>query len=246
MLCLEHVDYRYARDSPVVLHDTSLVFRHGITALLGRNGAGKSTVLSLLATSLMADGGCVSVDGLRATRRTLTEYRKRVAWMPQRIVPMRGFTVLESVVYAGWLGGLSTHEAEERTGSALSRVSLSDRSGDKASTLSGGQLRRLGIAQCLVRDVPWLLLDEPFAGLDPIERLSLERVLKSLSGTVDMVVSTHQTHDVVDVFDYVTVIDHGDSIWQGAPQEFFELGRSVQGMGNDPGAAAFASLVSRS
>ena len=100
----------------------------------------------------------------------LVSHRRKVAWLPQHISPIPGFTVRESVVYAGWLGAMSFRQADAKADAVLAAVSLTEKSHEAAKSLSGGQLRRLGIAQALVRDATWLLLDEPFAGLDPIER----------------------------------------------------------------------------
>lgn len=129
----------------------------------------------------------------------------------------------ERVVYAGWLGCLPWKQTDDNADAALPRVSLSRQANDPAKSLSGGQLRRLGIAQSLARNGTWLLLDEPFAGLDPTERIHLQHVLKGISRTVHMVISTHQTADIITLFDTIVVIDAGRMLWRGGPAQFFAM-----------------------
>lgn len=241
------VGFRYSHHGPMILKGLSLEFTAPATALLGRNGAGKSTILSLLSTAQHPNSGSIRLDGTPVDHASIRDYRKKVAWLPQNIQAIPGFTTRESVIYAGWLGGLSTARANSGVDSVLEEVGLAQQSAERATGLSGGQLRRLGIAQALIRDVQWLLLDEPFAGLDPVERLSLQQLLQRLAQHVHMIVSTHQTGDLMDLFDTIVVIDHGDAIWRGTPKEFFSLvpQGQAQAQGTDIGTAAFASLVDR-
>jgi len=148
----------------------------GVTALLGINGAGKSTLLSIGATALMPKGGKVSLNELDSHAQQ-TQFRTRVAWMPQQYRAAPGLTVREQVAYSGWLKGMSRDDSWRGATEALARVSLQDLADRPASELSGGQQRRVGLASALVHDAEVLLLDEPTSGLDPEQRAMFRELL---------------------------------------------------------------------
>ncbi|MEW1718616.1 ATP-binding cassette domain-containing protein [Streptomyces sp. NPDC093109] len=199
-------------------------FPAGCTVLLGPNGAGKSTLLSLGASILQPAAGRVTFgrfdSSLRADRKC---YRRSIGWLPQNIQPVPGLTVREQAAYAGWLKGLSKREAWDRSSLALDRVRLADLAERRSHELSGGQLRRLGIAQTLVHEAEVVLLDEPTAGLDPVQRGVFRELVGGLSEMVHFVVSTHQTEDLADIYGTVVVFDRGSPVFQGTTQEFFSL-----------------------
>src|SRR5579884_2130928 len=198
-------DCRFSYRSGVpVLDNFSLSLGKGATVLLGPNGAGKSTLLGLSASALRPGSGDVRLGDLSTgTRRSLRSYRRKVAWLPQQVKPLAGLRVREQVSFSGWLKGMSRTAAWEASALALHKVQLEKMADRRASELSGGQLRRLGIAQALVHDAEVVLLDEPTAGLDPSQRAVFRRLLADLRGTADFVVSTHQTEDLGDIYDTV-------------------------------------------
>ncbi|MFE4057826.1 ATP-binding cassette domain-containing protein, partial [Streptomyces sp. NPDC059096] len=159
--------YQYRR-GPVVLDRLSFAFPSGRTVLLGPNGAGKTTLLALAASALKPRSGTVSFDGLNpAVRSQLRPYRRQVGWMPQHITPVPGTTCREQVAYAGWLKGMSRRDAWDGALEALERVGLAKKADQQASSLSGGQLRRVGVAQTLVHSSRRGRQAEPPAGGDP-------------------------------------------------------------------------------
>ncbi|MDJ1136933.1 ATP-binding cassette domain-containing protein [Streptomyces iconiensis] len=217
--------FAYRRREPV-LREFDLRLPPGCTVLLGPNGAGKSTVLSLGASARTPDAGRVSLGGLDSARRAdRRSYRQRVGWLPQHIAPVPGLTVREQAAYAGWTKGLNKREAWDRSATALDRVRLSDLATRRSHHLSGGQLRRLGIAQCLVHEAEILLLDEPTAGLDPVQRGIFRDLIGELTAgtSTDVVVSTHQTEDLADIYRTVLVIDRGQVVFQGGTDDFLAL-----------------------
>ncbi|GAA2948498.1 ABC transporter ATP-binding protein [Streptomyces flavovirens] len=192
--------------------------------LLGPNGAGKSTLMLLGASVLAPNVGRVTWGGLDGcSRRERKSYRRRVGWLPQHVSPVPGLTVREQAAYAGWLKGLSKREAWDRSAAALERVRLTELAERRGHELSGGQLRRLGIAQTIVHQAELVLLDEPTAGLDPVQRGVFRDLVADLSDTVQFIVSTHQTEDLADIYDTVMVFDHGTPVFQGTTREFFAL-----------------------
>jgi ABC-type multidrug transport system ATPase subunit len=161
-----------------------------------------------------------------------------VALMSQDILALRGVRALDQVAYAGWLAGLGQRTAREQARQCLASVGLSQMRDLPSRHLSGGQLRRLGLAETLIRDSPVLLLDEPTAGLDPAQRQVFREILTgpTLNGRT-VVVSTHQIDDLDQTFDKVAVLHKGELVYGGTVAEFLSLdaGRSAE--------RAFAHLV---
>ncbi|MGW2698807.1 ABC transporter ATP-binding protein [Streptomyces sp. NPDC001340] len=214
---VDNVTYAYRRWSRPVLVDFAYALPRGLTVLLGPNGAGKSTLLKLAAGTAHPARGTVTLDGTPSTSRS---YRSTVGWLPQHVQPMPQLTAREYVAYAGWLKGMATGVAHERAATALGRVNLTEQADVKTHRLSGGQLRRLGVAATLVHDARILLLDEPTAGLDPQQRRAFRDVLVSLTGEVNILMSTHDIQDLAEEADHVTVLHGGRILQTGTAKEF--------------------------
>jgi ABC-2 type transport system ATP-binding protein len=222
-LAFNHVFFGYGRRRSV-LEDLSFEFRDGSTLLLGPNGAGKSTMLGLAASALKPDAGEVLMDGISASGGSLREYRRRLSWMPQHIRPMPGLSVREQVAYAGWLKGMSKAAAWDRSRHSLEQVGLAQNADRRPRDLSGGELRRLGVAQTLVHDARWLLMDEPTAGLDPAQRMDFQNLVSELRESVQLVISTHQTEDIDSNYDWVVVLNEGRVRFSQSTGNFLRLG----------------------
>ncbi|MFE9687712.1 ATP-binding cassette domain-containing protein [Streptomyces sp. NPDC006285] len=216
-ICLDNVTYAYRRWSSPVLTDFTYTLPDGLTVLLGPNGAGKSTLLRLAAGTAHPACGTVTLDETPSSTRS---YRRAVGWLPQHVQPMPQLTAHEYVAYAGWLKGMTTAVAHEKALLALGRVNLTERAGVKTHRLSGGQLRRLGVAATLVHDAQVLLLDEPTAGLDPQQRRAFRNVLASLAGEVRILMSTHDIQDLAEEADHVTVLYRGEILQSGTTKDF--------------------------
>jgi len=233
-LSVQNCTFEYPRRGPLFT-DLSIDFLPGRTVLLGPNGAGKSTLLSLCAGSLRAKVGGPSLNG--ASPRA-SAYRRRVAWLPQHVSPFPGLSVHDQVVYYGWLKGMSARDARANAEWALDQVRLASLSRKKARELSGGQLRRLGIAGALIHNADVILLDEPFAGLDPSQRETLSSVIAGISPEKVLVVSTHQTEDFTSLYDHAVVLAAGTVLFDGPATEFLN-----KAGGDDPARAAYLSYV---
>ena len=218
-MIIENVAYPYRRHHEV-LHGVSIEFALGKTALLGPNGAGKSTLFSLCSGASAPRSGRIILGTAEASPRTL---RRRVGLMAQTVRAMAGLTVREQVAYCGWLMGLSTREAVARADKMIADVDLADKADDRASRISGGQLRRVGLAQVLIGQPEVLLLDEPTAGLDPAQRMRFREVLERIPDNRVTVVSTHQVDDLTDGYDRVIVLSAGRIVFDGSPEEFLDL-----------------------
>ncbi|MET9256643.1 ATP-binding cassette domain-containing protein [Streptomyces sp. NPDC003717] len=238
-LVLDRCTYRYRRGRTPVLRDFHYALPDGLTVLLGPNGAGKSTLLRLAASVTRPQRGSVHLDGVPAGSRT---YRQDVAWMPQDITPMPGLTAREYVAYIGWLKGMTRPDAWKRARQALAKVDLADRMNERSDRLSGGQLRRVGVAGALVHGARVLLLDEPTAGLDPYQRRVFRDLLAGLTGDIRVLLSTHDVADLAEEADHVSVLYDGRILHHGDTRSFlsFTPPGTVEGRAAE---AAYTSLL---
>jgi ABC-2 type transport system ATP-binding protein len=211
---LENVSKSFGRT--MALRPTSLGLEPGVVGLLGPNGAGKTTMLRLLATAMPPTSGRIVVTGHEVTgsHAERIEARRRIGYLPQEVVFPRGMTAFGFLDYVAVLKEWRDTEARHReVRRVLGLVQLADRGAKKVAALSGGQRRRLAIAQAMLGAPDLLLLDEPTTGLDPEQRASLRGLLSGLGSTV--LISTHQTEDVSALCDRVLVIEDGTIRFDG-------------------------------
>jgi ABC-2 type transport system ATP-binding protein len=212
---LSGVGKTYGRTNALI--DVTLDLGPGITGLLGPNGAGKTTILRILATALAPDRGTVRVLG--EDPRSLsgrTTVRRSLGYVPQETGFPRGFTAFSFVDYMAILKEWSDAEARhEEVRRVLGLVALADVAPKRVAALSGGQRRRLVLAQALLGRPRLLVLDEPTAGLDPAQRGRLRDVLGRAGESATVVISTHQTEDVAALCERVIVLDGGQVHFDG-------------------------------
>lgn len=244
-LSIKNLSFSYPKSSPQ-LDRIDLSYSSGKTAILGPNGAGKTTLISLLATALTPRQGTIQLttDVLKYSSKELRAFRQQVAWLPQDFSPVAGLSVLEHVTYSAWLKGASRKAAKAAAPIALERVGLSEMSKHKATALSGGQQRRLGIAGALAHDAAVILLDEPTAGLDPNQRDKFQKILNDIDPQKIVLVSTHQTEDIDGTFDSVFVLDQGRQKFHGSTADYMELGGFTEDDPRDRIRTAYGQLVS--
>ncbi|GGT27439.1 ABC transporter ATP-binding protein [Streptomyces chromofuscus] len=211
--------YRYKRRNRPVLDHFTYQIPEGVTILLGPNGAGKSTTLKLATSVLTPQSGRVTYEGVGSGERA---YRRHVSWMPQHITAAPGLTCREQVAYTGWLKGMNRTDAWTRAREALALVNMAENADKKATRLSGGQLRRLGVAAALVHDCRVLLLDEPTAGMDPTQRRVFRDVIAAAAATkgIRVLMSTHDVADLAEDADHVTVLADGRIRYDGGTTGF--------------------------
>lgn len=208
------------------LDGVDLDFGTGVHGLLGPNGAGKTSLIRVLATVARPTGGRVELFGGDLTApRTLRDARRRLGYLPQDFGYYPGFTVREFVAYVAWLKEMPADTTPAAVERAVARVGLADRIDAKIRTLSGGMVRRVGIAQAVVNAPQLLLLDEPTAGLDPEQRVEFRSLLRELGEEATVIVSTHLVEDVAAACTDVTLIERGRVAYRGTPQSLAALGR---------------------
>jgi len=200
------------------LADLDLELHQGVVGLLGPNGAGKTTLLRILATVTGADTGSVRILGRDpADGSERVEIRRQLGYLPQELGYPRGFTTYGFVDYMAVLKEweeATARRAEVRR--VLDQVGLGDRPTKRIRALSGGQRRRVGLAQALLGSPRLLILDEPTTGLDPEQRVSLRHVLAEVGRDATVVVATHQTEDVAALCEHVVVLDEGAVRFDGS------------------------------
>jgi ABC-2 type transport system ATP-binding protein len=183
-----------------------------ITGLLGPNGAGKTTLLRIMLGVLGPDRGEVRYDG----RRVGEQDRRQWGYMPQERGLYPGMPAGEQVAHFGRLHGLSRREATGRAHDLLAELGLDDRWNDRTDKLSGGMQQRLQLAASLVHDPAVIVLDEPFAGLDPVAVASLSETLRLRArGGRTVLFSSHQLDLVQDLCEDIAMVDHGRTVLSG-------------------------------
>jgi len=206
----------------------------GVFGLLGPNGAGKTSLLRMMATVIPPSSGELRLlgrdPGAYESRR---EIRRRLGYLPQNLGYYPGFTVVEFVEYFALLKDMPAARVPAAVAQAVERVDLGAKAKAKLRTLSGGMLRRVGIAQAIVNTPELLLLDEPTAGLDPEQRMQFRALLRDLGQQATVVVSTHLVEDVGAACTEVALMDAGRVVFHGTPAELAALG-SDQDSGDAP------------
>jgi ABC-2 type transport system ATP-binding protein len=202
-----------------VLDGIDLSFGSGVTGLLGPNGAGKTTLLRIVATSIAPDGGQMRVLGRdpHQSHADLTQVRRELGYMPQELGYPRDMTAFGFVEYVAalkeWNDRSERHTEVRRV---LELVGMSEVSAKKVAKLSGGQRRRVGLAQAMLGSPRVLVLDEPTVGLDPSQRANLRRTLSDAAERSTVLLSTHQTEDVAALCERVIVLAGGAVRFDGS------------------------------
>ena len=232
---------RFGRNQAVA--GVSLQAGPGVFGLLGPNGAGKTTLLRMMATVIPPTTGRLRLldrdPGAYGPRR---EVRRRLGYLPQNLGYYPGFTVAEFVEYFALLKEMPAARVPAAVATAVERVDLGGRAKAKLRTLSGGMLRRVGIAQAIVNEPELLLLDEPTAGLDPEQRVHFRALLRELGQRATVVVSTHLVEDVGAACSQVALMDQGKVVFDGTPGELTARG-TEHGTGDAPLERGYTAVL---
>ena len=210
---LEVREVSYSFGDRVALDEVSFDVTPGVlTGLLGPNGAGKTTLMRVMLGVLRPAHGEVLFGG----RPVDEDDRRRWGYMPQERGLYPGMPVGDQVVHFGRLHGLSRRDATRSARALLEELELADRWRDRTDKLSGGMQQRLQLATALVHDPEVIVLDEPFAGLDPVAVSSLSATLRQRAGTGrTLLFSSHQLDLVQDLCEDIAMVDHGRTVLLG-------------------------------
>ena len=239
---LTDVTRRFGRTQAV--SGVSLETGPGVFGLLGPNGAGKTSLLRMMATVLPPSSGQLRLlgrdPGAFGPRR---EIRRRLGYLPQNLGYYPGFTVAEFVEYFALLKDMPPGRVPRAVAAAIEHVGLQAKARAKLRTLSGGMLRRAGIAQAVVNDPELLLLDEPTAGLDPEQRVAFRGLLRDLGQRATVVVSTHLVEDVGAACEQVALMDEGKIVFHGTPDELAARGEGTGAAGDAPLERGYSAVL---
>lgn len=224
-ISIEGVTHYYSAKGPVVLDDITLELESGFYGLLGTNGAGKSTLMRIICTLMNPVKGRVLVNGLD-TREDCIEIRRQLGYLPQSFSAWRFFRTEEVVDRLAQLSGMRDKNLRKtRVGEILEEVGLSDVAERRVKKLSGGMIRRLGVAQALVHDPSILVVDEPTVGLDPEERIRFRHLMADLGKTRTILCSTHIVSDLGSGCKEIALLDDAKIAFQNTPDTFINQAR---------------------
>lgn len=206
----------------VVIRDVSLSLQQGeVAALLGPNGSGKTTTFYAIAGLITAEGGKVSLDGRDIT--TLPMYRRAklgVGYLPQEMSIFRGMSVEDNILAILDIASGERHKRRERLEELLSEFSIEHLRRAPALALSGGERRRVEIARCLAAQPRYLLLDEPFAGVDPISVGDIRHLVGDLKKRgIGVLITDHNVRETLEIVDRAYILHDGKVLMSGTPDE---------------------------
>ena len=206
----------------IIIHDISLKLRRGeVVALLGPNGSGKTTTFYSIAGLTSSDGGQVKIDGMDVT--TMPMYRRArmgLSYLPQETSIFRGLNVEENIKSILDISTPLKSERQAKLEKLLSDFRIEHLRRTPALALSGGERRRVEIARALATDPKYILLDEPFAGVDPISVNDVRNLVSELkSRSVGVLITDHNVRDTLKIVDRAYILHDGRVIVSGLPED---------------------------
>lgn len=205
-----------------VLRDVSLSLERGeVVALLGPNGSGKTTCFYCVAGLVPADGGRVSIDGNDVTGWPM--YRRArlgIGYLPQEMSIFRGLTVAENIMAILEISMRDRHQRASRLEELLAEFSITHLRDSPALALSGGERRRTEIARCLASNPGFVLLDEPFAGVDPIAVGEIRHLVGDLrSRGIGVLITDHNVRETLEIVDRAYILHDGVVMMSGTSEQ---------------------------
>jgi lipopolysaccharide export system ATP-binding protein len=219
-LCAEGIEKRLGGRE--ILCGVTLEVRAGeVVGLLGPNGAGKTTTFYVIVGLMHADKGRVTLSGRDLTREPMfRRARLGVSYLPQEPSVFRKLTVEENLVAILETLPLSHEERSERLAALLEELSIGHLAKSKAYTLSGGERRRVEITRALVTSPSFMLLDEPFAGIDPIAVLDIQNIVAQLQRRgIGILITDHNVRETLGICDRAYILNEGRILEEGTPQK---------------------------
>ena len=216
---------RKSYNKRVVIRDVSLELQQGeVVALLGPNGSGKTTTFYAIAGLIYPEGGHVLIDGRDVTN--LPMYRRAklgIGYLPQEMSIFRGMSVEDNILSILDISYPNRHKRRERLEELLSEFSVEHLRRAPALALSGGERRRVEIARCLAANPQYLLLDEPFAGVDPISVGDIRHLVADLKKRGrGVLITDHNVRETLEIVDRAYILHDGQVLMSGSPKDVVE------------------------
>lgn len=230
----------------LALNNIDLDFDEGVYALLGHNGAGKSTLINILSTTLKYDSGEILVDG-KDLNSIEDEYRSILGFMPQQQKLLPSMTVQSFLSYMSVLKGLDKSSVDETVSRVIAQVDMEDHKCKSLDGLSGGMKQRVLIAQAILNDPQILLLDEPTAGLDPVQRMNLRKLISDILKNKVVILATHVISDVELIADKIIIMKDGNILDVKTQEELlnntfvYESYKTIEELSEDDDTVKFVS-----
>ncbi|MFC4775915.1 ABC transporter ATP-binding protein [Paenibacillus sp. GCM10023252] len=217
MLILDHITKSFGKTT--VLHPLSIQIENGMFGLLGPNGAGKTTLMRILTTILEPTSGRVQYGSVHWGDKD--KARQLIGYLPQKFSFYSNSKVVELLEHIAVLKGVEA--PKESVQKVIKEVNLEEHSHKKMGNLSGGMVRRVGIAQALLGKPRIIIVDEPTAGLDPEERIRFRKLLKSMGKNSVVIISTHIVEDIEATCDHCAILYNGKILKSGSISEISSL-----------------------
>lgn len=204
-----------------VVQDVSLTIKSGeIVGLLGPNGAGKTTSFYMIVGLIPSDRGRISLDGTNISKMPIHSRAKLgLSYLPQEPSIFRKMTVAENILAILELQDLTREKMNARLEGLLQELGISHIRNNPAISLSGGERRRVEIARCLASDPAFILLDEPFAGIDPIAVIDIQKIIKYLAEQkIGILITDHNVRETLGICDRAYIVNQGKILASGLPK----------------------------
>jgi lipopolysaccharide export system ATP-binding protein len=205
----------------IVVKNVSLKIASGqIVGLLGPNGAGKTTTFYMIVGLITADHGNILLDQKNLTKTPIHIRAKQgISYLPQEPSIFRKMDVSENIISILELRNLSKHQIKLELESLLKELNIQHIKKNTAISLSGGERRRVEIARCLANKPKFILLDEPFAGIDPIAVIDIQKIIKQLaSNGIGILITDHSVRETLGICDQAYIVNQGEIFAQGTPK----------------------------
>jgi len=212
------------RGRPVVKGVSLHLARGEVAGLLGPNGAGKTTCFYMITGLVPADYGAISLDGEDITAQPMYQRaRMGVGYLPQETSIFRGMTVADNVMAIVELRQKDRRKARETVTELLEELHIEHLRNAPAVSLSGGERRRVEIARALASEPSFMLLDEPFAGIDPLAIADIREVIAYLKKRdIGILITDHNVRETLDIIDRASIIHAGEVLFEGRPDEIVD------------------------
>lgn len=221
MLSIQNITKTFGKRT--ALSQVSFAFDKKVYGLVGANGAGKTTLLRCILQLYRVKDGEVLWNGKSVARDR--SFLNQVGYLPQQFGLYKELRVREALALLANEKGVPKQDTDERIAACLALVHLSDRADSKVGELSGGMVRRLGIAQTLLNEPQLLIFDEPTAGLDPEERVRFQNIITNIKKDRTVILSTHIVADIQAVCDEVLMLGEGKLLFHGTVRDMTEQAR---------------------
>jgi lipopolysaccharide export system ATP-binding protein len=219
-LKVEGLQKRYK--ARTVVHDISMSVSSGeIVGLLGPNGAGKTTSFYMMVGLVPLDGGKITLDGKDLSKLPIhRRSRLGLSYLPQEPSIFRKLTVAENILAILELQNISPEKQEQRLEELLQELHITHLRNNSAVSLSGGERRRVEIARCLASDPRFILLDEPFAGIDPIAVIDIQKIIGYLREQgIGVLITDHNVRETLGICDRAYIVNEGRVMAAGRPED---------------------------